>query len=246
MKPNRLCSICARGGSKGVKNKNLRDFSGIPLIAHIINIVQTTKLFDALAVSSDSHEILKVAQDCGVDYLIERPLDLATDEAAKLPAIQHCVTQVQKLSGKRFQTNVDISVTAPLILPEDISGAVKLLEESDAINVISGTQASHSPYFSLVEKQSNNFYSLMKKLETPFVRRQDCPPCYGLNGAIYVWKTSHFFILDKVITEKTLIYEMPQERSIDIDTEFDLEMAQYLYQRRKLLSSQRNDIATTI
>jgi len=234
MKRSRLCSICARGGSKGVKNKNIRTLDGKPLIGHIIETARLTGLFDAIAVSSDSEAILEAANNFGVDFLIQRPLSMATDEAPKLPAIQHCAQQVQSLSGHCFQTFVDLCVTAPLMLPEDVKGAIELLESSDAINVISATAAAHSPYFSVVEaSQPNRFVKLVKKLDTPFARRQDCPPCYTLNGAIYAWKSAHFFELNSVITDKTLVYEMPAERSIDIDSEFDLDMATFLYHKRK-------------
>ncbi|MFI4937137.1 MAG: cytidylyltransferase domain-containing protein [Candidatus Berkiellales bacterium] len=225
----RLGTICARGGSKGVKHKNIRNFCGKPLIAHVIEIAKLSNMFTTLAVSSDSDEILNIAAECGVDYLIDRPFELATDTAAKLPAIQHCVREVQNQSGIHFNTLVDLAATSPLMLPEDIQGAIALLEESDAINVITGAHSDHSPYFSMVEPGENHFVKLVKALDKPYLRRQDCPLCYSMNGAIYVWQAKHFFDLTTVITEQTLIYEMPAERSIDIDTELDFKIAEYSY-----------------
>lgn len=222
----RLCTICARGGSKGLKNKNIKFFINKPLIAHTIEVAKASGLFYAIAVSSDSDEILSTAKAWGADYLIERPAQLATDSAAKLPAIQHCAQAVQAITGKQFETFVDLSVTSPLMLPQDIIGAVYLLEKSNAINVITAMQAKHSPYFSMVEPQANGYVSLVKK--SNYTRRQDLPTCYGMNGAIYVWAAKTFFNLTEVITDKTLVFEMPPERSVDIDSEMDFALASWL------------------
>lgn len=230
----RLCSICARKGSKGFKNKNVRPFFGKPLIAHIIMIAKQSQLFDVIAVSSDCDEILNIADKFGVKHLIKRPDEMATDNAAKLPAIQHCAIEVEKRTGAIFETFVDLSVTSPLMLPEDICGAIKLLEESEASNVVTACLSSHSPYFSMLEKNINGFASLVKERAQNFTRRQDCPPSYDMNGAIYVWKRNVFFDLTEIITDKTLIYEMPKERSIDIDTEFDFIISNFMYSKREL------------
>ena len=231
---NRLCSICARKGSKGVINKSLRHFAGKPLIAHVLQIAKQSKLFDVIAVSSDCDEVLNVAQKWGADYIVERPFEMATDFAAKLPSIQHCAREVQRRANIMFSTFVDLSVTAPLMIPSDIIGAVSLLENSTAENVITGSIASNSPYFSMVEKKTDSAYVVVSKVPTSdVVRRQDAPICYNMNGAIYVWKAETFFEIDKIITDKTQLYEMPVERSIDIDTEFDLMLAKLIFENQK-------------
>src|SRR5690606_17668905 len=94
-----LCTICARGGSKGVKNKNIRDVGGKPLLAYTLAQARASGLFEAIAVSSDSKEILSVAETYGATHLIERPVELASDQAAKIPAIQHCMVEVEKRLG---------------------------------------------------------------------------------------------------------------------------------------------------
>ena len=126
---HKICSICARGGSKGVKNKNIRFLSGKPLIAHSIIQAKNTGLFDIIAVSSDSDEILDVANQWGADYLIKRPPEMAADHSPKVPAIQHCILEAEKLFGAKFEMIVDIDATSPLRLPEDINAAVRLLEQ---------------------------------------------------------------------------------------------------------------------
>jgi len=231
----KICTICARGGSKGVKNKNIRDLIGKPLIAHSILQAQNCGIFDAIAVSSDSQEILKVAKQYGVTYLVERPENLASDTAAKIPAIKHCVGEVEKLLGKKADILVDLDATSPLRTIEDIKNAVDLLVERQVSNVITGMNARRSPYFNLVEKDENGFVHLVKKLVNPIVRRQDTPKCYDMNASIYVWQRESLFINPNIFYDDTLIYEMPEERSIDIDSELDFEFVEFIAQKYKIL-----------
>ena len=104
----RLCSVCARGGSKGVPNKNIRPLLGKPLLIHSLDQARESGLFDCIVVSSDSNEILQLSEEWGVDHAIERPEELATDFAPKLPAIQHCCLTAETLSGMNFDIAVDL------------------------------------------------------------------------------------------------------------------------------------------
>ncbi len=229
---SRLCTICARGGSKGVKGKNVRELLGKPLIAHSIEQARASRLFDCLAVSSDSDEILKAAEQYGADYLISRPDEMATDTAAKLPAIQHCVNEVERQTGKRFETLVDLDATSPLRLPEDIVGAVKLLEQRGVANVITGAPARRSPYFNLVEVGADDVVRLSKPLEKAIVRRQDAPKCYDMNASIYVWRHDALFAKSPIFQSDTMLYVMPEERSIDIDSELDFKFVEFILKER--------------
>lgn len=224
----RICTICARGGSKGVKNKNIRLLLGKPLIVHTILQARSSKLFDCLSVSSDSDEILSIADSWGADHLVKRPAELATDDAAKLPVIRHCVTQTESLRGSRFDTIVDLDATSPLRTPDDIIRCVQLLEERNASNIITGTPARRSPYFNLVEVDESGVARLSKPLAIPIVRRQDAPRCYDMNASIYVWKREVLFDSPSLFTPETLLYEMPEERSVDIDSELDFKIVEML------------------
>jgi CMP-N,N'-diacetyllegionaminic acid synthase len=228
----RLCTICARGGSKGVVNKNIRELFGKPLIAYSILQAKCTTLFDSIAVSSDSEAILDISNEWGADYLIKRPPNLASDEAAKLPAIQHCVEEVECLSQKTFNVIVDLDATAPLRDSEDIIEAVNLLDKNNVSNVITGAPARRSPYFNLVELNDRGQVRLSKILEAPIVRRQDSPKCYDMNASIYVWQRNAL-ITGTVLNEDTLLYVMPEIRSIDIDSELDFELVTFLMQRHE-------------
>lgn len=224
----RICTICARGGSKGVKGKNVRMLHGKPLIAHSIEQAKASGLFDAIAVSSDSDIILGVAKEWGAGYLIKRPDELATDQAAKLPVIKHCVAEVERQRGSSFDTIVDMDATSPLRVAADIVGAVALLEETGVSNVITGAPARRSPYFNLVEVDEHGVAGLSKRLKTAIVRRQDAPKCYDMNASIYVWTHSGLFDNDTIFNSDTKLYAMPEERSIDIDSELDFKFVDFI------------------
>lgn len=229
----RICTICARGGSKGVKNKNIRELLGIPLIAHSILQAKESNLFDVIAVSSDSNEILRVSKEYGADYIVQRPAELATDTAAKIPVIQHCVTHVEQLSNLQFDTMTDIDATSPLRAIEDLRNAVFMFEKhTDANNLITAAPARRSPYFNLVEEKKDGYVMLSKPLENLIVTRQDAPKSYDMNASIYVWNRETFFNEQTVFTNKTILYIMPEERSQDIDSELDFEIVKLLAEKR--------------
>lgn len=226
---NRICTICARGGSKGVPNKNLRVTAGMPLIAHSLRQARRTGLFCALAVSSDHPEILRVAGEYGADVLVERPPELATDAAPKIPAIRHCVRSAEASTGKRYHVIVDLDATSPLRSEDDIRAAVELLERSDAGNVISATPARHSPYFNLVELDEGGRVRLAKAVDPPVTRRQDAPSCFDMNASIYVWRREALLDgVDSALGANTRLFVMPQERSFDIDSETDFRIVDML------------------
>ena len=228
----RICTICARGGSKGVKNKNIRELAGKPLLYYTLYQARASMLFDLIAVSSDSAAILDEARSHGADLLVDRPSELASDTAAKIPAIRHCVEEAELFFGKTFDTIVDLDVTSPLRLVEDIKGAVDLLERSNVSNVITAAPARRSPYFNLVETDIAGVVRLSKPLEEPIVRRQDSPQCFDMNASIYVWERSPLFNNPTVFNSDTRLFVMPEERSIDIDTELDFEIVELIMRKR--------------
>ena len=229
----RLATICARGGSKGVADKNIRPLGGRPLIAHTIVQAREAGLFTCVAVSSDSHRILDCGKEWGADLVIKRPADLADDFAPKLPAIRHCATVAEERTGHVFDTIIDLAVTSPLRTTEDIAGAVEMLERDGVANIVSATPARQSPYYNIVEIDETGRVSHSKSPPTPLVRRQDAPPCFDLNGAVYVWTRHALFAADdRVLGPETRLFVMPAERSLDIDTELDFQLAELLMARR--------------
>lgn len=228
-----ICTICARGGSKGVAGKNSRDLLGKPLLAWTIEQARATGLFAAIAFSSDSDQLLEHALKAGADITVKRPDEMATDVAPKLPAIRHCLEQAIARAGTTPDIFVDLDVTSPLRLPSDISDAVALLRRSGARNVITGAPAHRSPYFNLVEARPDGTVGLSKIAEPPIVRRQDAPPCFDMNASIYVWRVAAFLENPSVFYPDTRLFEMPQERSVDIDSELDFALVELLLQKRQ-------------
>ena len=219
MSMNIICSICARGGSKGVKNKNLRILEGKPLIAHSILQAKNSRMFVGVAVSSDSQEILDVANEWGADLLVVRPSGLATDEAPKLPAIVHCFTEAERHFSMTFNYAIDLDATSPLRDVDDICQVVSLLTDSGAGNVITGMPARRSPYFNLVELDENNIARLSKPLSNAVTCRQNSPRCFDMNASIYAWRRDVLLNSQTIFNPDTRLYVMPEERSIDIDSE---------------------------
>jgi len=227
-----LCTICARGGSKGVKNKNIRILAGKPLIAHTIEQAKESGVCDAIVVSTDSDKIMEVAKKYGGDVFFKRPAELSTDTAPKLPVIRHALIESEKHYGTKFDVIIDLDATSPLRNTEDIIKALELFFSGDYDNLITATPARRSPYFNLVELTEDGRVVLSKPPQKPIVRRQDSPPCFDMNASIYIWKRGVLLEKNTVFLEKTALYVMPPERSIDIDSELDFEIVDFLMRKK--------------
>ncbi len=230
--PKLLCTICARGGSKGVPGKNIRPLMGKPLIAHSIAHAKESGLFAAVAVSSDSDGILEVARTHGADILVKRPDELASDTAGKLPAILHALGEAEKELGYEVDYLIDLDATSPLRLAEDVTACTQRLIDSGASCIITGAPAHRSPYFNLVERAADGSVHLSKKLEKPVLRRQDSPECFDMNASIYGWRRDVLRTDPKVFYPDTQIYVMPRDRSMDIDEEMDFAIVTMVLQQR--------------
>jgi CMP-N,N'-diacetyllegionaminic acid synthase len=231
-----ICTICARGGSKGVVGKNARELLGKPLLAWSIEQAKQTGLFQAIAFSSDSDLLLQTALQSGADIVVKRPDVMATDAAPKIPAIRHCLEEAIARSGISPDLFVDLDVTSPLRLPSDIAGTVELLRRSGAHSVITGAPARRSPYFNLVEERSDGSIGLSKPADPPITRRQDAPRCFDMNASIYAWRVAPFLQHPAVFYPGTRLFEMPEERSIDIDSELDFTLVELLLRKRLALT----------
>ena len=228
-----LCTICARGGSQGVKNKNLALLKRKPLIAHTILQAQKSTLFYVIAVSTDSLKIKKTAKKFGIKEIIDRPNEMAASTSPKLPAIQHAVLEIEKRFGK-FDIIVDLDATSPLRSIGDITDAFRLLvNHPEAQNLVTAYPARRSPYFNMLEVGNDGFVQLSKRPENPVFRRQDSPLCYDMNASIYIWRRDALFQNKQVITNRTMLYVMPEERSIDVDSFLDLQLVRLLAKERE-------------
>ncbi len=224
-----LATICCRGGSKGVPGKNIRLLKGKPLIAYTIGVAQQSSLIDDLLISTDSQAIADEAKKYGAKVPFMRPDNLASDTASKWPVFIHAVEEYEKLTGKTVDYLVDLDVTVPLKTSADIDGAIQLaLQHPETDVVITGYDPERNPYFNMMEVGEDGFAEIVKKGSRPIVRRQDAPVVYSLTPAAYVVKKSALYQFDHWSNAKCRIFPIPRQRAIDIDTEIDFKIVEYL------------------
>jgi CMP-N-acetylneuraminic acid synthetase len=223
--------IPARGGSKGIKNKNIKKVNGKPLIAHAIECGRNCRSIDQLIVSTDSEEIARVARQFGADVPFMRPASLANDSSPMLPVMQHAILESEKHFCAKVEILVLLDPTGPLRIVDDIEKALALLRDADCDAVISGNDAHRNPYFNMVKK-SSGFVDLVLKEHKAIGRRQDAPEVFDLNTVVWAYTRKALMDEKARIPRKTLLYKVPTDRAIDIDTEFDFQLLEYLMSHR--------------
>jgi len=227
-----LCTICARGGSKGVKNKNIKLLNGKPLIAYTIEQAIASKLFEHIVISTDSDDIAKISQQYGAEMFFKRSSDMASDTAGKLDAIRDVFKKSEEHYSEKFDYLIDLDATSPLRNINDITTAFNQFIDNDNSNLITAMPSRRSPYFNLVEVDENGSVSLSKSVGEDIVRRQDTPKSYDMNASIYIWKRDAILEQHSLFLESTGLYVMPEERSIDIDSELDYKIVELLMKER--------------
>ncbi len=220
-----LAVVPARGGSKGLPRKNIRDLAGRPLIAWTLAAARQSRYIDRCIVSTDDPEIAEVARAEGGDVPFMRPSALAGDTADTNSVLRHAVEQ---LGG--YDILVTLQPTSPLRIAADIDQALETARRYDARACVSVSEPAKSPYWSYRIGEDNRLLPLMDP-QYATQRRQDLPPAYVLNGAVYVMQIDWMLQHRGDICAAAVPYIMPPERSIDIDSAFDLEIAA-LYLRR--------------
>lgn len=224
-----LATICCRGGSKGVPGKNIRPLLNKPLIAYTIEAARQSKFIEELIVSTDDVQIAEIAQVFGAAVPFMRPADLASDTASKWPVFIHAVETYEKLTGNIVDYLVDLDVTVPLKSTEDIDGAIQMaLKDTEVDVVITGYEPERNPYFNMMEVGANGYAEIVKKAPSPIVRRQDAPLVYSLTPAAYVVKKSALYNYEHWSKAKCKIFPIPRNRAVDIDTELDFKIVEFL------------------
>jgi CMP-N-acetylneuraminic acid synthetase len=233
-----LITICARGGSKDIPEKNIKILNGRPLIDYTIHSArQFQQKFEDVDVvlSTDSLKIKKVAENCGLisDYI--RPEILAGDKVSKIEAIRDVLLWQENIMSYKYDYILDLDVSSPLRNLNDLTNGFEyLMKNDDAINLFSVSSANRNPYFNMVEQNKDGFFDLVKSLESSISSRQSAPKVYDLNASFYFYKRIFFDLkYDRVITEKSMIYEIPHI-CFDIDHHIDFEIISYLMENNKL------------
>jgi len=226
-------AICARGGSKGVPRKNLKYLAGKPLIAHTIECARACPLFDRIVTSTDDAEIADVARQHGSEVPFLRPSHLAQDDSPKWAVFRHLVQNLEQMTGGHVDVLVDLDTGVPLRQPADIVGCVEQLLSGDAEVVATAYEAERNPYFNMVELGTDRFAKIVKPPAKPIANRQSAPQVYSLSPAVYAIVRDALWQYEHWSEAKLQIYPLPRERAIDIDSEFDFALVEYLMHAQK-------------
>lgn len=222
-----LITICARGGSKGVKNKNIRDLAGKPLIYYTIKQVKQWNRGKHIVVSTDSKEIAEIAKEYGAEIPFMRPQELANDTAGKVAAIRHALISCEEIFGETYETVMDLDVTSPVRTVQDLENAYKLFLEKLPKTLFSVVPAHRNPYFNMVEETEDGKVKLCKKGD--FARRQDAPTVYDMNASIYIYDRSYLLEgNESAISDNSIVYIMGEKSRTDIDCELDFKFIEFL------------------
>ena len=215
--------ITARGGSKGLPRKNVLELAGRPLIAWTIAAARASRYLDRFVLSSDDDEIIQVAREweCEVPFL--RPATLATDEARSADVLLHALDAL----GESYDYAVLLQPTSPLRTAEDIDGALRECLRRVAPSCVSVSEPEMSPYWMFRMDADGRLHRLLDDGMAAH-RRQNLPPVYALNGAVYVVAVPWFRERRTFVTPETVAYVMPPERSVDVDTAANLAAADAL------------------
>jgi CMP-N-acetylneuraminic acid synthetase len=223
--------ITARGGSKGIPGKNIAKVGGKPLIAWTIDAALSSSTLSRVLVSTDSREIAQVAVDCGAEVPFIRPAELATDEAPHIAVLEHAVQWLAEESHPLPDYLMTLQPTSPLRTASDIDRAVGIAEAHEAMAVVSVCETGHHPYLAKTVTQEGTLTDFIRK-DVESLRRQDLPPVYALNGAIYLNRTESIRKDRTLLPKGTYAYIMPPERSLDIDAPWDLYLADLVLRDR--------------
>jgi CMP-N-acetylneuraminic acid synthetase len=231
---NILCTICARGGSKGVKDKNIRPLLGKPLIAYTIGQALRWSKARRIIVSTDSARIASIAKKYGATVPFMRPKKLAADDASKLLSVRHALIKCEKLFKERYDIIVDLDVSSPLRTVRDLDNCLQVFIKKRPQTLFSVVKAQRNPYFNMVEIKKDGFAKLCKQAPRKIVRRQDAPQVYSMNASIYFFRRD--FLLDFKNTlpfsSRSVVYDMDDLSAHDIDSEYDLKFIEFLLKER--------------
>lgn len=221
-----LAVIPARGGSKGLPGKNIRDLAGKPLIAWSIEAAFGSRYLDKVVVSTDSPEIAEAAGRFHAEVPFLRPAHLATDKAKSLEAIFHTI---QWLESHRESHDIVMILqpTSPLRTTRDIDQAIELFFQKNASSIVSVCPCAHHPWWSNCLPEDGNMGNFLRP-EVLGTNRQELPEFYRLNGSIYLADIHFLRENGSFYGNRTFAYVMPTQDSVDIDTLLDFKLAELL------------------
>lgn len=219
-----FCLIPARGGSKGIPDKNIRILGDKPLVAWSIEAAKGSKYVDYIYVSTDDKRIAKIAEKYGANTEPLRPKELATDESVIMDTVVYTINYFES-HGEKYDILVLIQATSPFTTTADIDNAIEILFEKKGECVVSLCESEYHPYWMNTLPPDGNMKDFLKP-EIVDLNRQDLPKYYRLTGSIFIATTDYLKKYKSFFGDKTYAYILPQERSIDIDKELDWLLAE--------------------
>ena len=226
-----LAVIPARGGSRGLPNKNIASLAGLPLIVHSICLSKLCAEIATCIVSTDNAEIADVARHYGGEVPFLRPAALAQDDTPMWPVIRHALAEMEERDRVQYGSVLLLSPTSPGRLPEDVSSAIHLLEEdTSAVGVVAASRPSFNPRWVCIERAADGYMRQSFPDGNDYVRRQDVPTVYRINGALYLWRRDHVAASEMpcYFTAPHRMLEIPESRAVDIDSQQDLKLAEFM------------------
>lgn len=228
MNPYVVGAIFARGGSKGLRRKNIRRLGGKPLIAYAIETALASALINRVIVSTDDSEIADVAQQFGAEVPFMRPQELASDDSPEWLAWQHAIRRLKAAEGEpKMDVFVSVPTTSPLRALDDVDSCIRTLLKSDADLVITVKHAQRNPYFNMVVVDDEGYARLAMPSNQSFFRRQAAPPIFDMTTVAYAARPEFVLNANSMFEGKVKAVVVPAERALDIDTELDLRMAEF-------------------
>lgn len=224
--------VPARGGSKGIPGKNLKLVAGKPLIAWTIETAFAATMLDRVIVSTDSSEIAAVARRYGAETPFIRPAELAQDDTSGVAPVLHAAQWLAENEGYHPDLIIVLQPTSPLRIPADIDRAIELACEKQADAVVSVAPVEAHPYWMKRRDHDGRITDFMN-VDQPIERRQDLPELYVLNGAIYLARREVLMERETFYTDNTFSLIMPIERSLDVDSPWDLYLADLILRDRR-------------
>jgi len=232
-----LCIIAARGGSTGIPGKNIRPLLGRPLISWAVDIARRTPELNRVVVSTDSDEIAAVAQAAGAEIPFKRPGHLAQSNSGKFQVWQHALDECERHFHETYELVVDLDCTNPLLESSDISRAISQYRSGrerdtrlDAVFTVA--RSRKNPYFNMVEPDTHGALRMSKALPNTILSRQMAPQVFDHVAGIYVLDPAYLKRANHLLDGHTEGYVLPDEKSLDIDTEFEFQLVEYLLRRR--------------
>lgn len=223
--------ILARKGSQLLPRKNIKRLAGKPLIAYTIEAALNSRCLDRVIVSTDDRGISNVSKKWGAEAPFLRPSQLARDGTPALEVLQNVLRWLKSNEDYAPGAVMTLQPTSPLRDPQHIHQAVRLFRRTGADSVVSVCQAEHSPYWMMRLKRGRVFPFMRSRFEN--ARRQDLPPVYRPNGAVYLTRYRVVMEKEKILGPDTRAFVMDAESSLDIDTPLDFKVAELLLKERE-------------